>query len=324
MDAAKTKKLEEYAVVLERQAQSEESQGNGNEAAKIYVKLIDIFLLLAREAPDHPTWVKYATRAESLQKKTKELIASSNSENSQGKANAIKKILGIKSSEEKSIAGDVKPEKPQELAHVQSKLSAPPLVLNQELIQSQESMIPKRLYDELLERSKQLESRAGSMVERSDYEALEAKYTDVNEKLSSMPSKSEYDEMRHRLSNSVPRIQYEELQKAFVNLIPKDTYNAAQARIAELESQLENSIPKSVLDNLANEVSLLIVTAAIPMVQLGDIGRTSQIPIGAKDHNTTSLALEQNDIQEELLMMREKIDLLEVKIKASRVDSAKA
>ena len=324
MDAAKTKKLEDYAVVLERQAQSEEFQGNGNEAAKIYVKLIDIFLLLAREAPDHPTWVKYATRAESLQKKTKELIANSNSENSQGKANAIKKILGIKSSEEKSIAGDVKPEKLQELAHVQSKLSAPPLALNQESIQSQEAMIPKRLYDELLERSKQLESRAGSMVERSDYEALEAKYTDANEKLSSMPSKSEYDELRHRLSNSVPRIQYEELQKAFVNLIPKDTYNAAQARIAELESQLENSIPKSVLDNLANEVSLLIVTAAIPMAQLGDIGRTSQIPIGAKDHNTTSLALEQNDIQEELLMMREKIDLLEVKIKASRADSAKA
>ncbi|MGI0083798.1 MAG: hypothetical protein ACREBQ_01820, partial [Nitrososphaerales archaeon] len=61
MDAAKTKKLEEYATILEKQAQSVESQGNMNEAAKLYVKLIDIFLLLAREAPDHPTWAKYAT-----------------------------------------------------------------------------------------------------------------------------------------------------------------------------------------------------------------------------------------------------------------------
>ncbi len=327
MDTAKTKKLEEYALVLERQAQSEESQGNGNEAAKIYVKLIDIFLLLAREAPDHPTWVKYATRAEGLQKKTKELIVSSNEGNSQqGKTGAIKKMFGIKPSEEKKAGYDTGVEKTHEQTSIPARPTTPASVARQDEISLQEPMVPKRLYDELLERSKQLESRASTMVDRSEYNALEAKCNELSEKLSSVPLKSEFDELRYRLSNSVPRMQYEELQKAFVNLIPKETYNAAQARIAELESQLENSIPKTVLEDLANEVSFLTVTAAIPMTQTQHVEITgnTQVPTALRENNSPPPSFEQNDLQYELLMMKEKIDLLEVKIKASRAEGVKS
>ncbi len=322
MDVAKTKKLEEYAAVIEKQAQSVESQGNANEAAKLYVKLIDVFLLLAREAPDHPTWVKYSTKAEALQKKTKELIASSNGENSQtGKAGAIKKIFGLKSGDEKTISNDVLsdklPEQTQSHARPQT-LTAPHL----EASQPQEQMVPKRLYDQLLEKNKQLESQVASMVERSDFENLQGKFGELNEKLAILPSKSDYDELVQRLANSLPRAQYEELQKAFVNLVPKDTYNTAKARIAELESQLENSIPRSVLDNLANEVSLLIVTAAIPMTPLPEIESAFSSPIlVGRDHPV--LVTKPDEIQGELTLMRQRIELLELKIKASSAESLK-
>jgi hypothetical protein len=324
MDSAKAKKLEEYAAILERQAQSEESQGNANEAAKIYVKLIDIFLLLAREAPDHPTWAKFATRAETLQKKTKELIASDR-ENSQGKTGAIKKMLGLNTPEGKYTSSQANSGSSQTTIPVQPKPEPVLAVQSQEANPSQVTTVPKRTYDQLVERMKELESHASSMVERSDYQSLESKYQELNQKFSLMPSKSETDELRLRLSNSVPRIQYEELQKAIVNLVPKDTYNAAQARIAELESQLENSIPKSILDNLANEISLLILTAEIPMTHLENSG-ISQIQIGDKERIASLFPPppEHIDIQDELISMREKIDLLENKLKGQRAENLKA
>lgn len=325
MDAAKTKRLEEYATILEKQAQSAESQGNGNEAAKIYVKLIDIFLLLAREASDHPTWAKYATKAETLQKKTKEVIANSNGENAQiGKAGAIKKIFGLKSGEEKPDPNE-KQDKPREQIPVQTKALAQVAAPHAEISQSQEQMIPKRLYDQLLEKSKQLESHIASMVERSDYENMQVQYRELCERLALLPSKTDYDDLTQRLTNSVPRAQYEELQRAFVNLVPKDTYNTAQARISELESQLENSIPKSVLDNLANEISLLIVTAAIPMMPLPETESTpSSLILGGRDHPVLTLITKPDEIQGELILMRQRIELLEMKIKAPSVESLKA
>ncbi|MGI0083916.1 MAG: hypothetical protein ACREBQ_02425, partial [Nitrososphaerales archaeon] len=266
-----------------------------------------------------PTWAKYATKAEALQKKTKEVIASSNGENSQtGKAGAIKRILGMKSGEEKPAPHDGGMDASQIRSQAQV---APPHV---DIAQTSEQMVPKRLYDQLLEKSKQLESSIASMVDRSEYESLQAQYRELSAKLSMMPSKSDYDELTQRLANSLPRAQYEELQRAFVNLVPKETYNTAQARISELEAQLENSIPRSVLDNLANEVSFLIVTAAIPMTPFPETENTSgSLLLSPRDHVVPSIT-KPDQIQDELLLMRQKIDLLELKLRASHVESVKA
>jgi hypothetical protein len=75
MDAAKIKKLQDYASFLVKQAESKESQGNTAEAARDYVKLVDILLLLANEAKDHPTWQQMITKVEYYQKKVKALGA---------------------------------------------------------------------------------------------------------------------------------------------------------------------------------------------------------------------------------------------------------
>jgi hypothetical protein len=71
MDSAKLKKLQDYSVVLTEQAESKEASGNTSEAIKDYVKLVDVLLLLANEAKDHPSWQQLIGRAEYYQKKAR-------------------------------------------------------------------------------------------------------------------------------------------------------------------------------------------------------------------------------------------------------------
>lgn len=303
MDAAKVKRLEEYSMVLERQAENFESRGDDNEAAKIYVKLVDVLLLLARETPDHPTWVKYSARAEAFQKKAKEAIAKSHSESDslsqQGKTGAIKRIFGLKSGEERPAPYELKLDKTYEQTPLQAKAPvAYPGALATH-IQPQEPMIAKRLYDQLLEKNKQFESQIASMVESSEYNRLEGQCKELNEKLADTVPRTDYEELRQRLEASIPRAQYEDLQNMLVNFVPKD---AAQARISELESQLANSIPRSVIDNLANEISLLAVTAIIP-IEL----------IGAREEALSDLGMMSSDIKEEkILSIKQRLRHLEL------------
>ena len=49
MDAEKNKKLQQYAVALTEQAKEEEKSGKSDEAIKHYLKLVDVFLVLAAE-----------------------------------------------------------------------------------------------------------------------------------------------------------------------------------------------------------------------------------------------------------------------------------
>jgi hypothetical protein len=73
MDSAKLKKLQDYSVFLTEQAESKETSGNTSEAIKDYVKLVDVLLLLANEAKDHPTWQQIIGRAEFYQKKVRSM-----------------------------------------------------------------------------------------------------------------------------------------------------------------------------------------------------------------------------------------------------------
>ena len=74
MDVEKNKKLQQYAVALTEQAKEEERSGKSDEAIKHYLKLVDVFLVLAAEAQDHNTWVQYIRQAEAYQTRTKTLI----------------------------------------------------------------------------------------------------------------------------------------------------------------------------------------------------------------------------------------------------------
>ena len=326
MDAAKEKRLIEYAAYLEKQGQSEESQGRGNEAAKIYVKLVDVLLLLAREAKDHPTWQKYATKAEAYQKRAKQVIADSDGTNEQSsKTGAIKKMFGLKSNEEKPAPYEVKTEKVQEVLQVERSSPPPAAPKPADSTQHPEGMVPLFAYKELLEKNKELQAKLATMVEKSDYDSIEKKNRELAHKLDATVPKEEYDELRGRLENSVPRTdyedlklrllnsvprgQYEELQKACVNMVPRETYLASQARVSELESQLKSSMPLSAMDSLASEISLLAVTAAIPMEPLTESG--------ADTRQEYAPFRQTGEFHEELASIREKIEMLESKIRAA-------
>ena len=75
MDAAKFKKLEEYAGTLGRKGAEEEKNQEYVVAIGTYLKLVDVLLVMADATPNYPYWVKCTTSAETYQKKIKSLIA---------------------------------------------------------------------------------------------------------------------------------------------------------------------------------------------------------------------------------------------------------
>ena len=75
MDAAKFKKLEEYASTLGRKGTEEEKRQEYVEAIGTYLKLVDVLIVMADATPNYPYWVKCTTSAETYQKKIKTLIA---------------------------------------------------------------------------------------------------------------------------------------------------------------------------------------------------------------------------------------------------------
>jgi len=74
MDAEKNKKLQQYATILTDQAKEAEQSGKSDEAIKHYLKLVDVFLVLASEATDHTTWMQYIRQAEAYQTRIRSLV----------------------------------------------------------------------------------------------------------------------------------------------------------------------------------------------------------------------------------------------------------
>ena len=110
----KSMKLQQYAVALTQQAEGEERSGKSEEAIKHYLKLVDVFLVLAAEVEDHNTWLQYICQvkciklgrgrlspANSRVRETQPTIDSTlresngdqKSESIQNKLNPLKKIL---------------------------------------------------------------------------------------------------------------------------------------------------------------------------------------------------------------------------------------
>lgn len=75
MDAAKFKKLQEYVSFLSKKGAEEEKNCDYAEAIPTYLKLVDVLIVMADAAPNHPIWVKCTDDAENYQKKIKSLIA---------------------------------------------------------------------------------------------------------------------------------------------------------------------------------------------------------------------------------------------------------
>lgn len=74
MDPDKNKKLQQYATILTDQAKEAEQAGKSDEAIKHYLKLVDVLLVLASEAPDQNTWRQYIRQAEAYQTRIRSLV----------------------------------------------------------------------------------------------------------------------------------------------------------------------------------------------------------------------------------------------------------
>lgn len=81
MEAAKFRKLEEYAAFLGKKAGDEEREGAYAEAVPTYLKLVDVLLVMSDASPNYSYWVKCTTNAETYQKKIKSLLAKISKEN---------------------------------------------------------------------------------------------------------------------------------------------------------------------------------------------------------------------------------------------------
>ena len=74
MEAAKLKKLEEYAAILGKKAADEEKEGAYAEAIPTYLKIVDVLLVMSEASSNYSYWVKCTTNAETYQKKIKTLL----------------------------------------------------------------------------------------------------------------------------------------------------------------------------------------------------------------------------------------------------------
>jgi hypothetical protein len=74
VDAEKNKKLQQYATILTDQAKEAEQSGKSEDAIKHYLKLVDVLLVLASEAPDQGTWMQYIRQSEAYQTRIRSLV----------------------------------------------------------------------------------------------------------------------------------------------------------------------------------------------------------------------------------------------------------
>lgn len=69
------KRLLDYAKLLAKEGEALEKEGEEAEAIPKYIKVVDILLLLAEQAPTYPDWTGYISKAEYYQKRAKMMVA---------------------------------------------------------------------------------------------------------------------------------------------------------------------------------------------------------------------------------------------------------
>ena len=290
MDAEKSKKLQQYALALNEQAVGEEKSGKVQEAAKHYLKLVDVFLVLAAEAQDHNTWQQYIHQAETYQNKARSVIPKDQqviptpamrqvpppmpqrNDVVQNRLNPIKKIIRPFQKSEELLPDQPAEETTQSQSEVKTPLSVPldsiPAELYQrtvaenKLLREKVSSITKETEERILVLQKEngeLQNRISEMVPRVDYEVLQTEFTN-------MVPRAEYDRVRAQFLNMVPKEHYDELLNRISQMVPKQDYLDAERRVLQLEDAARNSVPKKLIDDLANEISMLGVLSEVPIV----------------------------------------------------------
>ena len=330
MDASKVKKLQDYASFLVKQAESKELHGNSADAARDYVKLVDILLLLANEAKDQASWQQIIERVEFYQKKVKALGSDSE---------ALQVPGGTKRFE---ASNDSKPLKqfavsdPASTAQNHTETASTPTSLLRSFRkipglmgrnQSQDTdrtvdmsssggraspkpslqdgsgwaarELPQTSHIALEDKAPDRSASPSSLPVISENERLRARIAaleanegeyiatveeikkQMEDKLASMVQKTDYDAVQLKLMESVPKYEYEKLRETLKEMVPKERLREAERYVAELEARLETSVPRTVLTQIEEYTSLLVANSAIPLIgfesQPVDIGSANSI-----------------------------------------------
>jgi hypothetical protein len=123
-----------------------------------------------------------------------------------------------------------------------------------------EGTVPRQIYEASLAATKSLEENARRLMEQKNSELrdLQVRNHELLERISGMVPRTDYLTVQSQLSESIPRVKHEEdVQKLRDQSVPRDLYTKAQSRISELESTLEQTVPKSEFVDLMKEVSTL-------------------------------------------------------------------
>jgi ribosomal protein L17 len=300
MDEEKSKKLQQYAVALTEQAKEEERNGKSEEAIKHYLKLVDVFLVLAAEAQDHNTWVQYIRQAEAYQSRTRTLIpngqqaptknqsgnqqiaATENGEGSPHALNSLKKMLKPfqRTEEVQEAKPTIVPQRPAVQTPKPPAEAVSPDVYQRALtenkiLRDKVSTLVKEKDDQIstLERKcKDLEAKISEMVPRADYDSLQAEFYNTIPKV-------EYDRVKSELLNSVPKAHYDDLLNRACEMVPKQAYLEAERRSMALEEMVKNSIPKKVIEDLASEVSMLGMLSEVPLEKTTEVKEKSEVTL---------------------------------------------
>lgn len=123
-----------------------------------------------------------------------------------------------------------------------------------------EGTVPRQIYEASLAATKSLEENARRLMEQknSELKELQARNHELLERISGMVPRIDYLSVQSQLSESIPRIKHEEeVQVLRDQSVPRDLYIKAESRISELETTLEQTVPKSEFVDLMKEVSTL-------------------------------------------------------------------
>jgi chromosome segregation ATPase len=117
-----------------------------------------------------------------------------------------------------------------------------------------EGTVPRQVYEQSLSVSKSLEENVRTITEQKNAEikTLEMRNHDLLEKMSGMVPRSDYLAIQGQLADTIPRIKHEDDMQRM-----RDQNSRAEARISELETTLEHSVPKAEFVELMKEVSTL-------------------------------------------------------------------
>ena len=289
MDAEKNKKLQQYATILADQAKEAEQNGRSEDAIKHYLKLVDVFLVLAAEAPDHNTWVQYIRQAEAYQTRVRSLVPKDqptqdiasrippppsergtlqtnvrrtepsstqpvtnvqNTSTSTARPSPISKILKPFQGRENSATEEIS--SVQSLFNPNFRQPAQTPGISQQVVQPQVSpaAVPQKPLA-VEERNPVPHELYDRVLSENKvlHERMQSILKEADDKVAFLESRNR--ELEDRVAMMVLRSEYEQLRTELENMVPKHEYD-------RLKNELVNTVPITHYDQLLDRIANMV------------------------------------------------------------------